>query len=136
MPLRIDIGPKDVAKNTVVFSRRDILSREGKSFVSQENLAAQVKDMLGTIQAAMLHKATIFRDENIHEVNDFAALQAVVQDGWAFAWWCGSPDCEAEIKAETKATNRCIPLEQPGGEGSCVYCGKTAQKKAYFARAY
>jgi prolyl-tRNA synthetase len=136
VPLRIDIGPKDVAKNTVVFSRRDNLSREGKSFVSQENIAIQAKEMLDLIQAAMLQKATLFRDENIHDTDDFTALQEIVQHGWAFAWWCGSPDCEAEIKAETKATNRCIPLEQPGGEGRCVICGKTAQKKAYFARAY
>ena len=136
VPLRIDIGPKDVAKNTVVFSRRDILGREGKSFVSQDNLAAQAKAMLGTIQIALLEKATTFRDQNIHDTSNFAALEAAVQDGWALAWWCGSADCEAEIKAATKASSRCIPLEQPGGEGNCVYCGNKATKKAYFARAY
>jgi prolyl-tRNA synthetase len=136
VPLRIEVGPKDVAKGTVALARRDIPGREGKSFVPQENLATQVQEMLQTIQVALLYKATAFRDENIHNVADYAALQEVVKDGWAFAWWCGSAECEAAIKADTKATNRCIPLEQPGGEGDCVYCGKPAEKKTYFARAY
>jgi prolyl-tRNA synthetase len=136
VPLRIEIGPKDVAKGTAAFARRDIPGRDGKSFVPQENLAVKVKDMLDTIQQSMLEKATIFRDENIHEVENLSQLKDVAKDGWAFAWWCGSSECEAEIKAETKATNRCIPLEQPGGEGNCVYCGNLSEKKTYFARAY
>ncbi|MBN1666994.1 MAG: proline--tRNA ligase, partial [Anaerolineales bacterium] len=136
VPLRIEVGPKDVAKGTVAFARRDIPGREGKSFVSQENLAAQVKDMLQTIQAAMLAKATSFREAHLHDTGDYESLQSVVKDGWAFAWWCGAAECEAKIKADTKATSRCIPLEQPGGEGQCVVCGQPAQEKSYFARAY
>lgn len=136
VPLRIEVGPKDVAKGTVAFARRDILGREGKSFVSQENLAAQVQEMLETIQANLLAKATTFRDANINDVADYVALQEVVKEGWAFAWWCGNANCEAQIKADTKATNRCIPLEQPKGESKCVVCGEKAEKKAYFARAY
>jgi prolyl-tRNA synthetase len=136
VPLRIEVGPKDVAKGTVAFARRDIPGRDGKSFVPQENLAIQVADMLATIQANMLAKATAFRDANIHAVEDYAKLQEVVQDGWAFVWWCGGKECEAQIKTDTKASSRCIPLEQPGGEGKCVVCGQKAEKKAYFARAY
>jgi prolyl-tRNA synthetase len=136
VPLRIEVGPKDVAKGTVAFARRDIPGRDGKSFVPQENLAIQVADMLATIQANMLAKATAFRDANIHFVEDYAKLQEVVQDGWAFVWWCGGKECEAQIKTDTKASSRCIPLEQPGGEGKCVVCGQKAEKKAYFARAY
>jgi len=136
VPLRIEVGPKDIAKGSVAFARRDIPGREGKSFVPQENLANQVKDMLKIIQASMLRKATTFRDENIHEVFDIDELKEVVKDGWAFAWWCGSADCEAQIKTETKATNRCIPLDQKGSEGSCVYCEKPAVNKAYFSKAY
>jgi prolyl-tRNA synthetase len=136
VPLRIEVGPKDVAKGTVAFARRDIPGRDGKSFVLQENLAIQVADMLATIQANMLAKATAFRDANIHAVEDYAKLQEVVQDGWAFVWWCGGKECEAQIKTDTKASSRCIPLEQPGGEGKCVVCGQKAEKKAYFARAY
>jgi prolyl-tRNA synthetase len=136
VPLRIEVGPKDVAKGTVAFARRDIPGREGKSFVPQENLAAQVQEMLETIQAALLEKATAFRDANIHEVAEYAEMQEVVKDGWVFVWWCGSADCEAQIKTDTKASSRCIPLEQPGGEGKCVVCGEKATEKAYFARAY
>jgi prolyl-tRNA synthetase len=136
VPLRIETGPKDVAKGTVAFARRDLPGKAGKSFVPQENLAAQVKEMLETIQAALLAKATAFRDANIHAVSDYAELQNTVEDGWAFAGWCGNAECEAKIKADTKATSRCIPLEQPGGEGRCVVCGEKAEKKAYFARAY
>jgi prolyl-tRNA synthetase len=136
VPLRIEVGPKDVAKGTVAFARRDILGRDGKSFVPQENLAAQVSKMLKTIQANMLAKATAFRDTNIHDVDDYAALVTAVKDGWAFAWWCGEPDCEAQIKEDTKATSRCIPFDQPDGQGKCVVCGRQAEKKTYFSRAY
>ncbi len=136
VPLRIEIGPKDVAKGTAALARRDLPGKTGKSFVPQENLAAQVKAMLATIQAALLAKAAAFRDANIHTVSDYAGLQNAVEEGWAFAWWCGNAECEARIKADTKATNRCLPLEQPGGEGQCVVCGQKAEKKAYFARAY
>ena len=59
-----------------------------------------------------------------------------MQQGWARAWWCGDPSCENEIKDETKASNRCIPLDQPGGQGSCIHCGKPATEQAIFARAY
>jgi len=136
VPLRIEVGPKDVAKGTVAFARRDIPGRDGKTFVSQENLAAQVKDTLAAIQKSMLAKAAAFTEENIHDAADYSELQEIVKDGWALAWWCGSPECEAAIKTDTKATNRCIPLDQTPGEGTCVYCGEPANEKAYFARAY
>ncbi|HIE57016.1 MAG TPA: proline--tRNA ligase [Anaerolineales bacterium] len=136
VPLRVEVGPKDVAKGTVAFARRDILGRAGKSFVPQENLASRVQEMLDTIQANLLAKATAFRDANIHKADDYAALQEAVKDGWAYVHWCGSSECEAKIKADTKASSRCIPLEQPEGEGKCVVCGEKAEKMAYFARAY
>jgi len=136
VPLRIEIGPKDVAKGTVAFARRDVPGRDGKSFVPQEKISSQVQEMLRTIQVNMLAKATTFRDSNITEVDNYASLQATVKDGWGFAWWCGNPDCEAKIKADTKATSRCIPLNQPDGSGNCVVCGNLAEKRTYFSRAY
>jgi prolyl-tRNA synthetase len=136
VPLRIEIGPKDVEKGSVAFARRDILGKAGKTFVPQENLTEQVKNMLAEIQASLLARATAFRDENIHDADDYEAFKEIVQNGWAFSWWCGSDECEDAIKTETKASNRCIPLEQPGGEGICVYCGKPAIEKVLFARAY
>ncbi|HSO26991.1 MAG TPA: His/Gly/Thr/Pro-type tRNA ligase C-terminal domain-containing protein, partial [Anaerolineales bacterium] len=136
VPLRIEIGPKDVEKGTVVFARRDQPGKVGKSFVPQENLAVQVEEMLATIHSALFERAVAFRDSHIHEPQDYADLQKIVQNGWAFAWWCGDPACEAKIKEDTRATSRCIPLDQPEGDGRCIVCGEPATEKAYFARAY
>ena len=136
VPLRIEVGPKDVAKGSVALARRDVAGKRGKSFVSQDNLTATVIKMLDTIQVSMLEKATAFRDENIHEPKDYAELKEVVKDSWAFSWWCESKECEAKIKEDTKATTRVIPFDQPEGGGKCVVCNKKAEKKVYFARAY
>jgi prolyl-tRNA synthetase len=136
VPLRIEIGPKDVEKNSVALARRDIPGREGKSFVSQDGLAAAVSEMLTTIQTSLLAKATAFRDANIHDPKDYEELKKVVEDGWAYSWWCESKECEAKVKADTKATTRNIPLNQPGGEGKCIVCGEKSEKKVYFAKAY
>ncbi len=136
VPLRIEIGPKDVQKGTVALARRDRPGKAGKAFVSQENLAAQIADLLVDIHASMLARATAYRDANIHDPQDYEELKAVVANGWAFSWWCGNPACEAKVKEETKATTRCIPLEQPGGSGPCIVCGEQATEKVYFARAY
>lgn len=136
VPLRIEVGPKDVQKNTVALARRDRPGKAGKSFVSQDNLAAQVGDMLKEIQAALLERATQFRDANIHDPVDYEALKEVVKNGWALSWWCGNAACEAKVKEDTKATTRCIPLNQPGGSGKCIVCGEHATEKVYFARAY
>ncbi len=136
VPLRIEIGPKDVEKGSVAFARRDLPGKPGKSFVSQQNLAVQVGEMLETIQKAMYEKALAFRQANTHDPKDYAELCEVVQKGWAFSWWCGSAECEAKVKEDTKATTRCIPLEQPGGVGACIVCGGNAAQKVIFARAY
>ena len=136
VPLRIEVGPKDVAKNTVAFARRDIPGKAGKTFVPQDGLLQNVKYTLKTIQNSLLEKATKFRDDNINEAVDFKNFQRIVQDGWAYSWWCGDTECETNIKAQTKATNRCLPLDQSAGEGTCISCGNPAKEKAYFARAY
>jgi len=136
VPLRIEIGPKDVEKGTLALARRDRPGREGKSFVPQTHLAAQVGDLLKDIQSSLYERALAFRKTNTLDVENFEELVRVVQAGWAFAWWCGSAECEAKVKEETKATTRCIPLEQPGGQGKCVVCGESATQKVIFARAY
>ena len=136
VPLRIEIGPKDVEKNSVAMARRDVAGKGNKIFAPQDGLAAAVTQLLQEIQASMLKRATDFRDSNIHEPADFAELARIVQDGWAFAWWCGRKECEAKVKEETKATTRNIPLDQPIGTGQCIVCGEAAEKKVYFARAY
>jgi len=136
VPLRLEIGPKDVQKNSVMAARRDIPGRAGKTFLSQDNLPAQVGSLLAEIQMGMLERATKFRDDHIFEPKDYEDLKQVVQDGWALAWWCGSGECEVKVKEDTKATTRCIPLDQSSDTGRCVVCGEKATHKVYFAKAY
>jgi len=136
VPLRIEVGPKDVAQGSVMLARRDKPGREGKTVVSQDNLAGALSETFADIQASLFDRALAFRQANTHEPKDYAEFRQVVEDGWAFAWWCGERECETQIKDDTKATTRCIPLEQPGGEGVCVHCGKPAKEKAIFAKAY
>jgi prolyl-tRNA synthetase len=136
VPLRLEVGPKDVDKGSVALARRDVPGRDGKSFVPQTGLASTVSGLLVEIQAALLKRATDFRDANIRDPKDYEELKSVVADGWAFSWWCESKECEAKVKEDTKATTRNLPLDQPEGSGTCAVCGKPAKKKVYFARAY
>ena len=136
VPLRIELGPKDVAKASVVLARRDRPGKEGKAFVPQAGLAEAVKAAMAEIQKSLYEKALEFRKANTFEPASYDELKKAVEKGWALAWWCGDGGCEARIKEETKATMRCIPLDQPGGNGNCVACGKASTEKAIFARAY
>ncbi len=136
VPLRIEIGPRDVEKNSVAFARRDKPGREGKTFVSQDQLTAQVAEMLERIQASLYDRALAFRESNTHNPKDYDELREVVKSGWAYSWWCGDEACEQQVKDDTKATTRCMPLDQPQGEGTCIVCNRPAMKKIYFARAY
>jgi prolyl-tRNA synthetase len=136
VPVRVEIGPKDLEKGSVAVARRDVAGKGNRSFVAQSGLANTVTNVLQDVQAAMLARAVAFRDANIHDPANLAELTQIVQDGWAFSWWCGRTECEARVKDETKATARNIPFEQPGGTGKCIVCGLPAEKKVYFARAY
>ncbi|HEY43761.1 MAG TPA: proline--tRNA ligase, partial [Anaerolineae bacterium] len=88
------------------------------------------------IQISIFHRAQAFLEENTHQPDDYEEFKQIVKSGWADVWLCGDVECETEIKAETKATTRCIPLKQPGGEGVCIHCGRSATERAIFARAY
>ena len=137
VPLRIEIGPKDVEKGSVAFARRDILGKTGKSFAPRTQLAAQVAEMLQTIQASMYEKALAFRQANTYTPKDYTDLCQIVEQGFAFTWWCGSAECETKVKDDTKATTRCMPLEgQPTQAGRCIVCGAPATEKVIFAKAY
>ncbi len=137
VPLRIEIGPRDVQNGTVVLARRDLPAGQNKTSASQEGLVGRVIELMDEIQANMLRQATEFRDAHLHEVNSYDELKEVVRDGWALAWFCGRPECEDQIKADTGgATSRNFPLDQEGGEAKCVACGRPAKEKAYFAKAY
>jgi prolyl-tRNA synthetase len=137
VPMRIEIGPRDVEKQSVVLARRDVPGREGKTFVPMDGLPDAVGQMLDTIQADMLAAATSFRDANIVRPGNYAELQEAVAENWVRAYWCGDPECEIKIKDDTKATSRNIPLDQEGaGPGVCIVCGQPAETWAYWARAY
>jgi prolyl-tRNA synthetase len=136
VPLRIEIGPKDVAKGSVVLARRDKPGREGKSFVPQEGLPEAVRTLLDEIQKALLERARAFRDAHTQEPTNYDEFKSAVENGLALAFWCGSSECEARIKEETKATMRCIPLDQAGGKGVCILCGEPASERGIFGKAY
>jgi prolyl-tRNA synthetase len=136
VPLRIEIGPKDVEKGMVALARRDIPGKAGKSFVPQTNLATQVGEILQKIHNSMYERALAFRQANTHDPRNYAELVEALQNGWAYSWWCESAECEAKVKEDTKATTRCMPIDQPAGAGKCIVCGEPAQRKVYFARAY
>jgi prolyl-tRNA synthetase len=136
VPLRIELGPKDLANQSVMFARRDKPGREGKSPAAMSGIVASVGKMLDEIQAALHQKALAFRDANTRDTNSYDELKQAVEKGFARAFWCGSAECEAKIKEDTKATMRCIPLNQEPADGACVHCGKPAKERGIFARAY
>jgi prolyl-tRNA synthetase len=136
VPLRIEIGPRDVANESVMLARRDITGKEGKSVILQSNLAEEIKHKLDSIHTHLFEKAQQFRDAHIFDPQSYTELQKVVENGWAYSFWCGDTECEQKVKEDTKATTRCIPLNQEMGSGKCIVCGKPAVEKVYFARAY
>jgi prolyl-tRNA synthetase len=136
VPVRVELGPKDVAKQSAVLARRDRPGRQGKVSAPLADLPQTIQTLLVEIQQALHDKALAFRNANTHEAKTYDELKKAVETGFALSHWCGSADCEAKIKEETRATMRCIPLEQTGGAGDCVYCGKAAPERAIFARAY
>jgi len=144
VPVRVELGPKDVAKQAAILARRDKPGREGKVSASLADLPATIEKLLGEVQQALFDKALAFRRAHTHETKTYDELKQAVETGFAFAYWCGSGDCEAKIKEETRATMRCIPLHpadvlgnSPGStSGTCVYCGKASEHRAIFARAY
>jgi prolyl-tRNA synthetase len=136
VPLRMEIGPKDVAKGSVVLARRDRPGKEGKSFVSQEGIAESVEQLLAAIQKALFDRALEFRNTHTLEPKSVEDFRLAVEQGFARSHWCGDSKCEEQIKENTKATLRCIPMEQPGGTGPCLFCGKPSSEVAVFGKAY
>ena len=140
VPLRVELGPKDVAKQSAVLARRDRPGREGKVSASLADLPSTVERLLVEIQQAIHDKALAFRKSHTQDATTYEELKRAVETGFAFSHWCGSTECEAKIREEARATMRCIPLDQDNEKsahgGKCVYCGKPASERAIFARAY
>jgi prolyl-tRNA synthetase len=135
VPVRLELGPKDIEKDQCVLVRRD--SRE-KLFVPLAGLADRVRPLLETIQADLLERARRFVAENTNRVDSYERFKEAMagRRGFLVAGWCGDADCEARIKEETKATIRVIPIEGTPVAGACVRCGKPSPQEVYFAQAY
>ena len=135
IPLRIAIGPKDLEKGTVELARRDTLS---KSFENQEGLTVVIENLLKDIQQDLFAKAEAFRDDHITKVDTFKEFKDILNSkgGFLFAHWDGTSETEEKIKELTKATIRCIPLEQTKETGKCVFSGKESKQRVLFAKAY
>jgi prolyl-tRNA synthetase len=135
VPLRLEIGPKDLEKGQVFSARRD--TRE-KAPIPFADLGTRVPALLEEIQQALFAKAVAFRTAHTSEASTWAEFVSAMEGrpGFVIASWCGSADCEAAIKAETQATLRNIPLDSPEVDGQCIKCNGPARVKAWFAKAY
>lgn len=133
VPVRVEIGPRDLAEGKVMSVRRDTFE---KAPLDIEGLEGEIKAMLDAVQNNMFEIARTFRDEHTADVHNMEELEKQVNGGYAKAMWCGEQTCEDEIKNRFGASSRCMPFDQtPIGE-TCVCCGKPAKKVIYFAKAY
>lgn len=135
VPLRVEIGPKDIEKQQAVLVRRD--TRE-KEFVPLPALAARAREVLDAIQAGLLARARRFLADNTTRTANYDQFKEVMagKRGFLVAGWCRDAACEAAIKEETKATVRCMPLAAEPSAGACVRCGRPSPAEVYFAQAY
>jgi prolyl-tRNA synthetase len=135
VPLRVEIGPKDIEKSAVLVARRDTRQKES---LPMDGLADRLRTLLGEIQQNLLTRATQFREEHTQRVSTYDEFKQVMdgRPGFVIAPWCGAADCEAQIKTDTQATIRNMPLGSPTPTGKCIRCDATATAEAWFAKAY
>ncbi|WP_297625203.1 proline--tRNA ligase [uncultured Rikenella sp.] len=135
VPVRLAIGPRDLANGTVELARRDTLTKES---VPAAGIADRIEKLLADIQQGIYDKALKFRDTMITPVDTYDEFKRVLEEkgGFLLAHWDGTPETEEQIKAETKATIRCIPVDAPEEEGTCIVSGKPSHRRVLFAKAY
>jgi prolyl-tRNA synthetase len=135
VPLRMELGPKDLEKSAVMVARRDTRTKDA---MPMDGLADAVVKTLDEIQAALLARARTFREEHTTRVTSYDEFKSAMEGrpGFVIAGWCGSEECEAQIKAETQATLRNIPFTGADVKGTCVKCGRPSPAEAWFAKAY
>jgi len=140
VPLRIEIGPRDVEKRSVVLARRDTPGKAGKSFAPEEGLTGAATAALESIQKAMYERAQAFMRANTAEPRTYDEFKQAIEAGvFCRAWWAGDREREAAIKEETKATIRCLPDEEfrsAEAPTTCLKCGRAATSEALWAKAY
>lgn len=135
VPLRLEIGPKDIEKNAVFAARRDTRQKQS---IPMEGLPDRIKSLLDEIQASLLDRARTFRKEHTSRTASYDEFKQIMEGrpGFVVSPWCESAQCEAEIKAETQATIRNMPFGQDAPTDPCIKCGKPAAVYAWFAKAY
>jgi prolyl-tRNA synthetase len=135
VPLRLEIGPKDIEKRSVLLARRD--TRE-KVAVPMPELVARVRDLLDEVQRQLFDRAVAFREAHTHRVSTYDEFKQALEGrpGFVIAAWCGTAECEAQIKADTQATIRNMPLHAAAVSGTCVRCDRPGHAEAWFAKAY
>jgi prolyl-tRNA synthetase len=136
VPLRLEIGPKDIEKSAVFAARRDT---RAKASIPMDGLAGAITRLLDEIQQGLFDRAVKFRDEHTSKTNSYDEFKSTMEGrpGFVISPWCGDARCEADIKAETQATIRNIPKGYDQAPGTpCIKCGKPATVSAWFAKAY
>jgi len=135
VPLRLELGPRDLENGQAVLARRDTGEKIPAPLAG---LPQRVAELLTEIQVNMLEKARLFREGNTSRTDDYAEFKRIIEErrGFILSHWCGGSECELAVKEETKATIRCLPFRQDGTGGFCLRCGTESEITAYFARAY
>jgi len=143
VPVRMEIGPRDVAKGQVVLVQRRVFGDEPrKEFLEEATALGTLSERLDGMQASLLRAAVERREGNSHRgVTDYARFREIIEDagGFVYAGWCGAATCEARVKEETKATIRVLPSEEfrtPDAPARCLVCGGVSLEEAVWARAY
>ena len=133
VPVRMELGPRDVEAGQAVLARRDTGE---KVTVSADGVAAAVRDTLDSVQNGLFAQAKRFREANTRMADDYESFKKLVEEGFVLAHWCGDADVETRIQQETGATIRCIPFEREEEKGSCVLTGRPSEGRVLFAKAY
>lgn len=135
VPLRIEIGPKELEKKQVRITRRDT---EKKEFVPIAGFSHAVRDLLAEIQDNLFNRAREFLFSNIVEIDDWRSFEKRIEHSGGFlsCHWCGNSECEAKVKEKTKATIRCIPMNNDQESGKCIACKKSSTQRVIFAKSY
>ena len=134
VPLRMEVGPRDIKEQKVVLARRD---EKDKLFIPKDDVFDNVQRLLDNIQLKLITQARDFRDKNTHIVKDYDDFKSIIsRGGFVRCGWDGNPETEAKIKQDTKATIRCIPFDEDPIELTCVLTGQKAKHEVIFAKAY
>jgi prolyl-tRNA synthetase len=135
VPVRIELGPRDIENGQAVLVRRDTGE---KTPVPRDRLAEALRDLLEAIQKNLYDRALAFRQQNTLTVDSAADFREKIENpgGFLLAHWCGDGACEAKVQEETKATIRCIPLDAPSEQGQCPFCGKPSSRRVIYDKAY